>query len=441
MEPLPTPIPSGVDGSEIRPRLSAWPTPTATPAVSTARSSTMPPLLQPVRSLSVPPAGEFPISALPLTSEEAPSIDGNRVVWFDDRSQGPTDVWGYDLAGGKEFQVTSHGAAQLFTDISGDVVVYEDNRNGTWDIYATRLSTGEVFAVATGPGHQRFPRIWEDYIVYHDETGDYWQADVYLYQISISTTFPLAVAAGFQGDPDIDNGWVVWRDNRENTWQVRGYRIEDNTYHLLEPGTECRGEIRHPRVSGNTVVWQNECFGWPDPGYDILGYDLVENRRFTVFTGPGQQEHPAVSDHLIIWQDRDAYGNWDVFVYVRADGTVFPVTLEPSQQINPAVSGNTVVWQDNRNHTWDVYGFVWDGQVPPASAPKALSNPRDLHVGASPQGAIRLSWTDNITNGLGFVVQRAEGIVGTEWRDWITLPANTTVYTDVDTVVGESYWY
>jgi beta propeller repeat protein len=418
----------------------AWPFPSASPMASVLRASVAAvPMLQEVHQLDHPLAVDFSISALPRTSEESPSIDGAKVIWYDDRTQGPTDVWGYDFSTGQEFQVTSHPVAQFISDISGEIVAYEDNRNGTWDIYATRLSTGEEFAVATGPHHQRYPRVWDDYIVYQDETGDYWQSNVYLYQISTGFTTPLAVASGFQGDPDIDDGWMVWRDNRTGPWQARAYHLPDNTYHILDPGN-CNGELRQPRIGGGLVVWQNDCISWPDPGYDIYGYDLAADKLVTIYSGPGQQERPVVSDQLIAWQDQDTYGNWNVFVYVRSSGALFPVSLEPSRQQQPAVFGNTVVWQDNRSHTWDIYGLVWDGVGPPNSTP-VLQNPRALHAGAYPGGEIRLSWTDNVTNELGFVLQRSIGILGTGWEDYATLPSGTAAFVDTTTEVGESYWY
>ena len=247
------------------------------------------------------------------------------------------------------------------------------------------------------------------------------------------------MASDFQGDPDIDDGWVVWRDNRDGVWQVRAFRLSDSTYHVLEPGS-CSGELRSPQIGGGLVVWQNVCGNWPDPGYDIYGYDLALGTLVTIHSGSGQQERPVASDTLVAWQDKDTYGNWNVFVYVRANGTVYPVTLEPSLQQKPAVYGDTVVWQDNRSHTWDIYGLTWDGTVPPGTEP-ALQNPRDLHAGAYPGTEIRLSWTDNITNELGFVIQRADGIFSTGWRDLVTVAANTTAYIDTSVTMNESYWY
>ncbi len=389
-----------------------------------------------VRETAIPSdlsSAEFAISTLSATSEEAPAIDNGRVVWFDDRTHGPTDVWGYDMQNGQSFQVTSHPKAQFIADISGDIVVYEDNRDGTWDIYATNLSTGSVFAIATGPHHQRYPRIWGDYVVYQDETADYFQSDVYLYQISTGQTTALAVTTSYQGRPDIDNGWIVWTDWRTGTWQLGSYNINTRNY-AFRP-IDCDDACR-PRVSGHEVVWN----GWRNGNYDIYLYDLVADVEHTVYEGPGDQRYPSLSETLIAWQDEDTNGNWDIYLYGRASGKIFPISLEPSMQIQPAVEGNTIIWQDNRSHTWDIYGFIWDGLTPPVQTP-ALKNPKDLHVAAYPGGEIHLFWTDNTPDETGYVVQRAEGIFGTGWQDYATLPANTTFFVDPTVIPGQSYWY
>lgn len=390
-------------------------------------------MLNKVQRYDQPLAADFPISTLPLTSEEAPAIDGSKVVWYDDRTQGPTDVWGFDFATNQAFQVTSHPVAQFISDVGGDIVAYEDNRNGTWDIYATRLSTGVEFVVATGPNHQRYPRVWGDYIVYQDETSDYFQSDVYLYQISSAVTTALAVAPSYQGRPDIDDGRIVWTDWRTGKWQLAVHEIASGatTFRSIDCDDACR-----PRIDGHEVVWN----GWRSGNYDIYLLDILTGDERVVYAAPGDQRFPAISESLIVWQDEATYGNWNVFVYVRANGTLFPASIEPSLQQYPAVSGNIVVWQDNRGHTWDIYGLVWDGAVPPIQG-TLLRNPSELHVGAYPGGEIRLGWTDTVTNELGFVVQRASGIFGTDWSDYATLPAGATSYVDTATELGESYWY
>jgi beta propeller repeat protein len=379
-----------------------------------------------------PPTEEILIAASPLASAERPAIDGATVIWYDDRA-GPTDVWSYNLATEEYAPLTTHRDAQLIADLSADFVVYEDNRNGTWDIYATRRATGEEFPVARGPHHQRYPRVWGDYIVYQDETARYDESDVYLYQISTGRTTQLGASSGYQGQPDIDQGWVVWFERAQGQERLGIYQLatqQSNVYPI-----HCRRDCA-PRLAGDEVVWSD----WRSGDADIYRYNLATGQETPVFTAPGDQLLPVISDQLIAWQDADTYGNWDVFVQVRATGAIFPVTLAPSHQMHPAVAGDRVVWQDNRSHRWAIYGFHWQG-TPPQLALPTLPNPRALTVGAFPEGQLRLTWQDHSSDEQGFIVQRAVGIFATDWQDYVTLPPNSQRYTDSATVSGESYWY
>lgn len=382
-----------------------------------------------------PPAltsGEFLIANLPLASAEAPAIHKSQVVWHDDQN-GPTDIWGYDLNRQESYPLTVQRQAQLNPDIGDDLVVYEDNRNGNWDIYATSLSQGEVKPVVQRDHHQRYPRVWGDYVVYQDETSDASQSDVYLHHLSTGVTTPLAVAPGFQGKPDIDNHWVVWYDRRDDRGQLGVYDLRSQGYHFHP--INCAGSCT-PRIHGDEVVWSE----WRNGHADIYLYNLATRQETPIFTGMGDQIYPVISEALIAWQDQATHGNWDVFVYVRNSGVLFPVSVEPSRQIRPAVAGNTVIWQDNRSHRWEIYGLRWEGAPPPAPT-WPLANPRNLTVGALPGGKLRLTWSDQSTDEQDFVIQRAAGVFTGDWQDFATTPANTTVFTDSQTMIGQSYWY
>ena len=375
---------------------------------------------------------EFPIAAFPGASAESPAIHGRTVVWYDDR-RGPTDVWGYDLASAQFLPLANYDHAQLIAAVSDQWVVYEDNRNGTWDIYATERATQVEIAVATGPHHQRFPRIWGNYIVYQDETARRDQSDVYLFEISTRTTVPLAVTPSFQGNPDVGENWAIWVDGRAGAWQLGIYHLATQTtsFRPIDCDDSCQ-----PRLAGDDVVWN----GWRTGNYDIYLYNLVTQVETHLYAAPGDQTRPVISDQLIVWEDTETYGNSNLFVYVRATGQSFPIALEPSRQIKAAVSGNTVVWQDNRHHKWEIYGWVWDGNAPELPN-HPLPSPARLRVGAYPAGQLRLEWDDTSDGENGFVVQRADGVFSADWRDYATVPVNTTIFTDTETTIGQSYWY
>lgn len=374
---------------------------------------------------------EFPIAAFLRSSAEAPAIHGNTVIWYDDR-RGPTDVWGYDLLSGQQFSLAAYEHAQLLADISDEWIVYEDNRNGTWDIYATERATQTEIAVATGPTHQRYPQIWGNYIVYQDEGVNLAESDVYLFEISTRTTIPIAVTSGYQGHPDVSEQWAIWVDDHQGLLQLGAYQLTSQKVEFFHFDCFwCK-----PRLAGDDVVWSG---GRTGDG-DIYLYNLATRVETTLYAGAGNQVDPVISDTLIAWEDIATYGNSTIFVYVRASGSYFPLTLEPSRQIKPAVYGDTVVWQDNRHRKWEIYGWVWAGIVPETPT-FVLPNPSNLRVGAYPAKQLRLEWEDQSHNEEGFVIQRAEGIFGTDWVDYVTVAANTTVYTDVATISDQSYWY
>ena len=70
-----------------------------------------------------------------------PAIEGEIVVWVDDRN-GNRDVWGYNLLTGTEFPICTEGHDQQTVNISGDLVTWEDRRHDRLSIYGYNLSTG-----------------------------------------------------------------------------------------------------------------------------------------------------------------------------------------------------------------------------------------------------------------------------------------------------------
>jgi hypothetical protein len=71
-----------------------------------------------------------------------------------------------------------------------------------------------------------------------------------------------------------------------------------------------------------------------------------------------------------------------------------------------------------------------------ADAPPAA--PSNLHVSNTAQGSLTLVWQDNSNNEDGFQIYRYNGITYTRY---LTVPANTTTYTDLNVTCNTSYSY
>lgn len=85
---------------------------------------------------------EFAVTANEF-SQTNPDIDGNIIVWQDNRNNN-WDIFGYNLTTGKEFQITDDSNDQTSPAISGSVVVWQDNRKGHSQIYAVILDGPEI---------------------------------------------------------------------------------------------------------------------------------------------------------------------------------------------------------------------------------------------------------------------------------------------------------
>jgi beta propeller repeat protein len=68
-----------------------------------------------------------------------PAIYEDIVVWEDNRN-GNYDIYGYNLATGQQFQVTTHEANQHSSAIYEHIVVWQDIRNGNYDIYGCTIT-------------------------------------------------------------------------------------------------------------------------------------------------------------------------------------------------------------------------------------------------------------------------------------------------------------
>jgi TolB protein len=129
------------------------------------------------------------------------------VVWSDYRQgHGNSDVYGYDLNTGEEFQITTDKDEQDDAAIYNNIVVWEDERGVNGDVlYGYDLDTKEEFRVHKSywcfvlEMSQHKPAIFEDMVVW--TTGlDY---EIYSYNMSTSREVKIAV--------DIDGGKITRR--------------------------------------------------------------------------------------------------------------------------------------------------------------------------------------------------------------------------------------
>lgn len=297
-----------------------------------------------------------------FTMPQFPSIDGNRVVWKDDRN-GHSDIYMYDFATSTETRITTDVNDQVWPSISGNYIVWQDDRNGHWDIYMYDISTSTETRVTTSVSDEEQPCISGDRIVWHDDRNLGTSGiDIYLYTISTSTeSTPFGTPASNQYSPWIDGNIVVWEDGRG----VGGSDIYyyDFTSPVVD-GTvvsSSTGVQYWPAVTGNRITWTED--RGTGTSYDVYLYDLSTSVETNLTNRAGVQAFGYVDGDIVVWTDGRGT-SWDVYLYDLSRSLEYRVTPQDgSQQGVARIEGNRIVWGDNRNDTLltgvaDIYSGV-----------------------------------------------------------------------------------
>ncbi len=169
------------------------------------------------------------------------------------------------------------------------------------------------------------------------------------------------VATGPAADADVAcaDGHVVWAEKAASTgWDIWGatYNVVDGSVGTPYVICAAAGDQRHPRVSGDYVVWQDHRGG----SWDIYGRAVdALTPEFPVCIAAGDQTNPDIYTNRIVWQDRRS-GDWDIWyaglnLGTGAIDTTYLVAGGSHSEVTPSVSGNRVVYATDRKGNWDIY--------------------------------------------------------------------------------------
>jgi beta propeller repeat protein len=152
-----------------------------------------------------------------------PAIDGDLVVWSDDRSTTTSaDLYLYDLAANEERPLVVAAGQQMQTAIDGELVAFTDTRNGNNEIYLVPATNGTPMpgvppGVVAVPGGTGLPRDLNGDGMGEDVNGngrkDFNDVVLYFNQLSwIAANEPIP-AFDYNGNTRIDFADVVWLFN------------------------------------------------------------------------------------------------------------------------------------------------------------------------------------------------------------------------------------
>lgn len=149
--------------------------------------------------------------------------DDEWLVWVDGEIG---DVYAYNLAAGDGFYVTRDSSTQLYPKVDAGVVVWEDRRNGPADVFAYFLATGETRRVSVAGDASRSaqsPDIAYPWVVFEDDREGEW--DVYAHDLETGAEIKLSQEGQRDQNAVIVGDVVVWRTYRFNVWDLVWYDL------------------------------------------------------------------------------------------------------------------------------------------------------------------------------------------------------------------------
>ncbi len=260
-----------------------------------------------------------------------PSIDGDRIVWLDQRS-GSWAVYVYDIPTAKERKIADVSTPNVFNslgpDISGDLVVWADDRydptGHTLDILLYNLATDTLTRITDGEGEHGIggARVQGTRIVWCDTRTDP-SGDIYMYDTATMIESAVSAEGGTEGQPDIWGDTVVWtRGVAEGVWNI--YYRDLGTMTVGAPIDSSAATQACSRIGGQWVAWEDSRAGGGDGSTEIRVYGLAaaQVHPLTASAHPYGDWWPAVSEAgIVAWMDwrngnRSSYENPDIYGYV-----------------------------------------------------------------------------------------------------------------------------
>jgi beta propeller repeat protein len=286
-----------------------------------------------------------------------PTLDfsDGRLVYTGDY-EGNYSVFIYTLSTANQSRIVvgPPGSSQINPSIDGERIVYEDNRNGNNAIFLFDILSGEEIPVSDAPDSiQHLPVIAGDYVSWVSEKdGKY---SIYLYSISTKTSTCIVNDTG-EFNPvrsSIFSGHIAWEGFYNQKFSIFIYNITNRQNQDLtdEMGLS---DQKNPKISNDFITFEN----WKDQLSSIYLFNISTGEKFSVSIDPSStlKTNPSISGNRIVWQD-NPNGNSEVFMYTIGE-TRGPVIADYSAnqtvgQIPFSIQFTDLSSGNPSSYTWD----------------------------------------------------------------------------------------
>ncbi len=287
-------------------------------------------------------------------NQEAPAIDGDKVIWRDYRD-GQPDIYLYDIATSQERRITFTSATESCLAIQGSRVIWIDQRTGAWLPYVYDLTTNTERSIPVGAaGVWNCPWMDGDRIVWISPASS---RDAFLYNLSTNTSqrLPLPLTNDrtnlrLYGDRLVREDW-----NNPGPWHLFVYNLVTDTDQRVGT-TNAKQEF--PWLWQDRVVVHEYRQGEPPTGFaDVYSYNLTTGAETQITSGSAQQDFASIAGNRVVWRDNRNSGNGyvDLYLYDLTTGAEQRITTTPRSITGHGLWNDRIVWSDNRNGNYDIY--------------------------------------------------------------------------------------
>ncbi len=233
-----------------------------------------------VRSLST--GSETLIGSTSWTSGDA-VLSGGRITYTDNLGQ----VQVRDIEGDRApvSASASAGARQSSPDMDGDLLVWQDDRNGNWDVYYKDLESGVETQLTSDPSAQSSPKVSGTCVIWYEGSDK----GLYLLDLESGESVMRISSEGAVGSYDISGDTVVWTEGAA----VYAYSISSGETRTLASGA---GERSGVAVDGDLVVWTERVTDYGD----LVVHDLASGQTQT-WRRPDTEWGPKISGSTVVY--------------------------------------------------------------------------------------------------------------------------------------------
>ncbi len=357
-------------------------------AAFVALSAGLDPAGRAAKAAAGPQVSSSPLAAEPDTYY-SPDIDGNIVVFKAVGSSGQ-QPYALEISSRRRVPLAPAAPVWLWPRVQGADAIWVSGSNYAlyWCGNILDPASSPAVVIATDVSRVVSPALHDGFVAFRNPRDGVPIIHLRELATGIRGTLPLGPGLSEQEAPALADGLVAFRQSYTSSsiFHVRlfSFAVAGDTIEFQEifdtgtlPGLLGVTQAR-PQIYGNrdswVLVWEDKRLG----AQGIYGYQS-EGSEFRISSNLTARS-PAMSDDLVVWEEKASDGSYDIQAYSLSRGLGFSVATGVAAQGNARVHGNRVVWEEKLNTKWAVFSATveWSDPTPsptPTEAPSPTTTP------------------------------------------------------------------